>query len=108
MKRLGLDERYSDTDDAVFNYAHAFFHTPVFQHLAWALLAAALLVPLLIRRRPEDLAVAGLLAAALTFAATFFAITIACDYRYLYFLDLSAIAGAIYVAGMMGKAGQAS
>lgn len=101
MRRLGLQERYSDTDDAVFTYAQGFFHTPVFVHAAWAALAALLLIPLLIRRRPEDLAVAGLLASALTFAASFFAISIACDYRYLYFLDLSAIAGALYVAGMV-------
>ena len=102
MKRLGLETRYSDTDDVVFNYAQAMFRTPIFQHAAWAVLAALLLIPLMIRRRPEDIAVAGLLAAALTFAATFFAITIACDYRYLYFLDLSALAGAVYVAGMVG------
>jgi hypothetical protein len=42
-------------------------------------------------RGPEPAAVAGLLAAALTFAATCFAIT--CDYRDLYFPDLSALAG---------------
>jgi len=106
MSRLGLEERYSDTDDAVFSYAHAFFHTPVFVHAAWALLAALLLIPLLRRRRPEDIAVAGLLAAALTFAATFFAITIACDYRYLYFLDLSALAAAVYVAGTIALSGK--
>ncbi|MGA0603503.1 hypothetical protein ACO2Q3_22535 [Caulobacter sp. KR2-114] len=99
MKRLGFETRYSDADDVVFTYAQAFFHSPVFSHAAWALLAAALMIALLLRRRPEDLAVAGLLAAALTFTASFFAISIACDYRYLYFLDLSALAGAVYAAG---------
>jgi hypothetical protein len=98
MAHLKIESRYSDADDLVFNYAQAFFGTPVFSHAAWGVLGALLLIPLLMRRRPEDLAVAGLLAGALSFAASFFAISIACDYRYLYFLDLSALAGALYVA----------
>jgi hypothetical protein len=53
---------------------------------------------LLIRREPADLAIAALLAGALAAAASFFVISIACDYRYLYFLDLAAITALIYVA----------
>ncbi len=101
MARLGMETRYSDTDDALMSYASAFFATPAFSHAAYAALALALLVALLVRRRPEDIAVAGLLAASLAFTATFFVITIACDYRYLYFLDLSALAGGLYVAGTL-------
>jgi hypothetical protein len=41
---------------------------------------------------------AGLLAAALAFTATFFIVSVACDYRYLYFLDVAAIAAGVYVA----------
>jgi len=44
------------------------------------------------------LAIAAMLASALAFAASFLVISIACDYRYLYFLDLAAMAGALYVA----------
>ena len=33
---------------------------------------------------------------ALGFAASFFAISIACDYRYLYLLDISAMTGLLY------------
>lgn len=102
MAHLGLQERYTDTDDAVFDYAQAFFGTPIYRHAAWAGLAAVLLVALLVRRRPEDIAVAGLLASALGFAATFFVISIACDYRYLYVLDLSALAGALYGVATLG------
>ena len=45
-----------------------------------------------------DLAVAGLLAGALLFTLTFVIISIACDYRYLLFLDLSAMAAALHIA----------
>ena len=58
-----------------------------------------MLIFLLRRRQGADLAVAGLLASALLFTATFVIISIACDYRYLLFLDLSAMAGALYAVG---------
>jgi hypothetical protein len=66
--------------------------------LLFATLAAGLLLWLVIfSRSGADLAVAGLLASALVFAASFFVVSVACDYRYLYFLDLTALAGALYV-----------
>ena len=49
-------------------------------------------------REPADVVMAALMASALAFAASFFLISIACDFRYLYFLDLAAMAGALYVA----------
>jgi len=57
-----------------------------------------LLVFLLRRRRPADIPVAAMLGAALAFAASFALISLACDYRYLYDLDLAAIAAALYAA----------
>ncbi len=41
---------------------------------------------------------AGLMAGALAFALTFLIVSVACDYRYLYLLDISALAGAFYAA----------
>jgi hypothetical protein len=38
------------------------------------------------------------MAGALGFAASFLVISIACDYRYLYFLDLAAMTGVLYLA----------
>ncbi len=32
------------------------------------------------------------------FASSFFVISIACDYRYLYFTDIAAMAGLVYAA----------
>jgi mannose/fructose/N-acetylgalactosamine-specific phosphotransferase system component IID len=56
-----------------------------------------LLVLLIRRGEPADLAVAGLLCGAFIFIITFAIISIACDYRYLVFLDLSAMAATLYL-----------
>lgn len=98
MKTLGLARRWDARDAALANYASHYEGTPVFSHPAYALVAIAALVLLLRRRRPADIAMAGMLAAALLFAASFFAISIACDYRYLYVLDLSALVAVFYLA----------
>ena len=97
LAALGMRTRWDRRDIALKEYGEAFVGTPVFAHPTFALVALAALVLLLLRRRPTDLAMAGLLAAALLFTLSFFAISIACDYRYLYALDLSAIAAALYL-----------
>jgi hypothetical protein len=96
LKSLGLTARIRPQDQALADYARLFFATPVFSHLAWGALALVLLIVLVRRRDDADLAVAGLLAGALLFTITFVIISIACDYRYLVFLDFSAMAGALY------------
>lgn len=98
LDRLGMEYRWSDQDDRLLAYDRAFLRTPVYSHLAYALLALGSGVVLLLRRDPADGPIIALMAAALGFAASFFAISIACDFRYLYFLDLAAMAGLIYVA----------
>ena len=67
-------------------------------HAFYAAVSLVLGVMLLWRRQPADIAMAGLQMAGAAFAASFFIISIACDYRYMYFTDLAAIAGLIYVA----------
>ena len=79
-------------DRALKSYARLFFGSPLFSHVVWGLLAILLSIVLLRRPAPADRAVAGLLAGALLFACSFFFISIACDYRYLFFLDLAAMA----------------
>ncbi len=98
MAALKMQPRRSVDDQRLYNYATWFLDTPAMSHIAFAVIALASGVFLLIRRDPADLAIAGLLAGALGFAASFFAISIACDYRYLYLLDLAAITGLIYLA----------
>jgi hypothetical protein len=95
---LGLRFRWSDQDDRLLAYNRAFTGTPVYSHLAYALLALGVGLVLLRRRDAADIMIIAMLAGALGFAASFFVISIACDYRYLYLLDLAAMAGLVYVA----------
>jgi hypothetical protein len=98
MQTLGVAPRMRPRDLTLSAYAKGFMGTPVFSHAAFALLAIVVLAVLLERRRPGDIAVAFLQLAGLAFTASFFAISIACDYRYLYFLDMAALTGALYLA----------
>ncbi|MEI9990777.1 MAG: hypothetical protein WDM86_12130 [Rhizomicrobium sp.] len=98
MRTLGLAARRDGRDLALEHYGKAFLGTPVLSHIPFAIVAVAGIWLLLRRRRPADIAMAAMLGSALAFAASFFVITISCDYRYLYALDLSALAGVLYLA----------
>jgi hypothetical protein len=98
MQKLGLKTRLDARDLALGNYAKRFAGTPVFSHAAYAVLALCLLVVLFARRRAADIAMAFLLIAAFAFVASFFIISIACDYRYLYFFDLATLVSGFHVA----------
>jgi hypothetical protein len=94
----GLKARETDKDDWDSDYAQAFLKTLAFSHPFYAALAAILLLWALVdvaRGRPEMIAAAGLLLSAFAFAASFFVLDIACDYRYLYFLDAAAMAALV-------------
>lgn len=95
---LGLDAGRRPQDKALQAYARNFFGTPVYSHLTFALIALACAGFLLWRREGPDVPVAGLLLGALAFGGSFFLISVACDYRYLYLVDLAALTGLIYVA----------
>jgi hypothetical protein len=97
-RNLGLKDGPYVSSTRLWTYAHAWFATPVYSHLTYALIAIAVLAFLLVRRRPADAPIAALMLGALMFTATFFVLSIACDYRYLYALDLAAITGSLYVA----------
>ena len=97
LAALGIEKRFDARDEALLRYGYVLMPTPAFWHPLYGAVALAALFFLLVRRRPEDLAVAGLLAGALAFVASFFVISIACDYRYLYALDLGAMAATLYV-----------
>ncbi|HEY1880013.1 MAG TPA: hypothetical protein VGG68_08785, partial [Caulobacteraceae bacterium] len=104
----GLAARDTDRDDWDGDYAAAFLRTPVFSHLAWGGLALVLLVlaarDVTTGRRPEMIATVGLIVAALAFAASFFVISLACDYRYLYFVDAASMAALVQRLSLRGKA----
>ncbi|HUB84179.1 MAG TPA: hypothetical protein VL971_00690 [Rhizomicrobium sp.] len=95
---LDLQARFDDRDLWLELYGDRFMGTPVLQHGIFALLSMAAAVLLLWRRRAADIAIAFLQIGALVYTATFFFISIACDYRYLYFLDLAAMTGWFAIA----------
>jgi len=98
LKAARLPFRYDERDEWLNeSYASPMLGTPVFSHPAFATIALISLTILLWRRRPADIAIAGLLIAAMLFALSFFVISVACQYRYLYALDLSAVVAALYL-----------
>lgn len=103
LTALGLHAHIRPQDRFLYFYVARFMGTPVLAHLVFVVLALIFLVLLIRRGRSPDLAIAGLLAASLLFALSFFVISIACDYRYLYFLDLAAMTGALKYASGGGK-----
>ncbi len=98
MADLGLLPRQNPRDLALGNYAKAFMGTPVFSHLAFAIVGFAAMILLLRRLHPGDVAIAFLQIASFAFTASFFVVSIACDYRYLYVLDLGALTALFYLA----------
>jgi hypothetical protein len=95
LKGLGLKAQIRPQDRLLYSYVANFFHTPVLSHLLYGAIAVSLAFLLVRRGSAADMAIAGLQIAALGFAASFFVVSIACDYRYLYFLDLAAMTGAL-------------
>lgn len=98
LQALGLHEQIRPQDRFLYFYVLRFVGTPILSHLLFAALALAALILLIRRGQRSDLAIAGLMAGALIFASSFYVISIACDYRYLYFLDLAAMTGLLKLA----------
>ena len=102
LAALHMAPRDTPRDRALFAYGARLHGTPVYAHAAYALVAGALAVWLLVRRRAGDVEVAALLLAALAYAGAFLVIGVACDYRYLYPLDLAPMAAALHAAATVG------
>jgi hypothetical protein len=103
LRDLKLVRVFRPQDRWLGNYASRFLGTPIFSHATFAAMAAVLLFFLLRRRQPADLALAFMLVAAFAFALSFFVISVACDYRYLLFLDLSALVALFYVVATRAR-----
>jgi hypothetical protein len=98
MDDLNIDPRSDDRDVRLSTYATSLEGTPVYSHVLFAILSMIAIVLLLLRRSDTDIAVAAMMASYLVFTLTYFFISLACDYRYLYGLDLSAMLGWFYMA----------
>jgi hypothetical protein len=95
---LDIAPRYDRRDARIEAYAQRLVNTPIFSHAFFVILGLAAGIVLMRRRSPSDIAMVFLLVAAGLFVLTFFVISLACDYRYLYLLDVAAMAAAIHVA----------
>jgi hypothetical protein len=100
LKRLGLPLRMDRRDVALMRYGNFFVsNTPLLSHLFYAGLGFGVLVLLLRRRRDGDVVLAAMIASAWLVTASFLVVAIASDYRYLAVVDLTALAGALHIAG---------
>ena len=93
----GLRARDDAKDEWDQDYASRFIGGPFYSHVFYGALLLAALVWLGWRwrrgeRGPEAIVTAAMGLAALAFAASYFVIAIDCDYRFLYFLDVAAMA----------------
>lgn len=97
LEALGLEPRATAKDRKIAAYAQNFVATPAYSHLFSGCVAFLVLIALLWRGEAQDIVIAALLGSALVFAMSFFVVSIACDHRYLYALDLAAATGALYL-----------
>ena len=97
MEALGFHTRFNRRDEWADVYGHLFVHAPFFSHLTFLLLAFGQLAFLISRRRPADIAMIGMVTGAIVYSASFFFVSLACDYRYHYALDLSALVALVYL-----------
>ena len=97
LDEVDMEPRWDDRDVRLQDYGNGFRGTPVFQHGLFAALSMIVAWIVLRRRRPMDIAIGAMQLSALVYTASFFAISIACDYRYLYVLDIAAVTGCFYL-----------
>jgi hypothetical protein len=98
LRTAHLSRRYDDRDEWLDDdYGTPLVSTPALSHPFFAIGGLVSLLVFLRRRRPADLAMAGLLTAALLYTLSYFFISIACQYRYLFAVDLSSIAAVFYL-----------
>lgn len=98
LAKLQIPPGQDAGDRAIYNYGTRFLDGPLYSHLSYAVVAVLVAGVLLMRRDRADIAIIALMASVLAFTASFLAISIACDYRYLYVLDLAAMTGLLYLA----------
>jgi 4-amino-4-deoxy-L-arabinose transferase-like glycosyltransferase len=97
LEALGMSLRLDGRDRFLRWYADWFTNAGL-MHPVFAAIGAACFVFLCLRRRPEDYVMLALILSAALFALSFFVISISSDYRYLYLIDMAALASGLYLA----------
>ncbi|MBV9572047.1 MAG: hypothetical protein JO056_12475 [Alphaproteobacteria bacterium] len=97
LAELGLKARFSQRDRMANWYGRRLVGTSIFSHLTFLVLSLCEVAFLLYRRCATDLPWICLLGGSIVFSLSFFFLSLACDYRYLYLLDLSALATLYWV-----------
>ena len=100
LRRAGLALRDDDRDDWDGDYVTVFLRTPLFSHLFYGAVILVVLGVTASRwrrgvRDPGLVVGAAMGLAGVAFAASFFVVSVDCDYRFLYFLDVAAMALAV-------------
>jgi hypothetical protein len=93
-----MSQRHDDKDAWLEdNYAQPLVGTPALSHVAFALMGLVCLIVLLMRRKLSDWPIAAMLIASALYALSYFFIGVACQYRYLFVMDMSALAAMFYL-----------
>jgi len=98
LRKLGMFDQVRPQDLALELYAVNFYGTPLYSHLVYGLIAIVAAIALLLSPRSGDAPIGFMLLGALAFTASFLIISFACDYRYLYALDVSAMVAVFHLA----------
>lgn len=93
----GLGARENAKDEWDEDFASRFLGGPLYSHVFYGALLVVALVGVAVRwrrldRDPATIVTAAMGLAALAFTASFFVVSVDCDYRFLYFLDVAAMA----------------
>jgi hypothetical protein len=103
ITNLGLVEGVRPSDQALYSWSSRVFQTPLFNHAFYLVLGIALMFVLVRGSFAEARSVAGLLIAAGLFTGSWFILSIACDFRYNYFLPLAVSTAAVALATLPSK-----
>jgi hypothetical protein len=91
-------QRRTEWDELISNYASYFVYSPIWRHGTYVVIGVVLVAALLRQRTIYDDIIIFMLLSGFVFDISFFFISIVCDYRYLFFQDLTVLVALVYVA----------
>ena len=101
---LHLSRGLRPSDEILYAYSAKYFDTPLFRQGFYLAVAVLLVLALAIFKPMQSRPFIAMLAAAITFTLSFAVIGLACDFRFLYFLDLSVFVALVASTTMLPEA----